>query len=74
MVWYHAHENSVPIENEIVWAYQRQINETVTLKKHVSKYKHKRKWMVEFLSISKSCGIKFARDNSIHMTKSINYH
>ena len=50
----------------------RHKNETVTLGKHAIKYKYMRKWMVEFLSKSPSFGIKFARDNSIRMTKSIN--
>ena len=57
---------------EIVRACDRQRNETVTLRKHVTKYKYMRKWMVEFLSKSQICGIKFARVNSIRMTKSIN--
>ena len=48
------------------------INETVTLGEHATKYKHMRKWMVEFLSKSSSCGIKIARVNSFRITKSIN--
>ena len=59
-------------EDEIVRACDRHGNETATLRKHVNKYKCLRKWMVKFLSKSKSCGIKFARVNSIRMTKSIN--
>ena len=48
-------------------------NETVTREKNVSKYKHVRKWIVEFLGKSESRGIKIARVNSIRMTKSINF-
>ena len=33
-----------------------------------------RKWMVEFLTKSQSWGIKFARVNSIRMTKSNKLH
>ena len=36
--------------DEIVRACDRHRNETVTLTKHVTKYKYMRKWMVEFLS------------------------
>ena len=35
---------------EIVRACDRHWDETVTLTKHVTKYKYMRKWMVEFLS------------------------
>ena len=35
----------------------------VTLRKHVTKYKYMRKWMVKFLSKSQSSGIKFAQVN-----------
>ena len=38
-------------------------NETVTPRKHVTKYKYMRKWMVEFLSKSQSCGIKIANSH-----------
>ena len=38
------------MEGEIVRAYEGHSNETVTLRKHVTKYNHMRKWMVEFLS------------------------
>ena len=58
--------------DEIVRACDRYTNETVTHTKHVTKYKYMRKWMVEFLSKSKSPVIKIARGNSIRMTKSIN--
>ena len=49
----------------------RHWDETVTLTKHVTKYKYMRKWMVEFLSKSPSHVIKIALVNSIRMTKSI---
>ena len=58
--------------DEIVRACDRHRNETVTLTKQVSKYKYMQKQMVEFLSKYQSCGIKFARVNSISMTKFIN--
>ena len=58
--------------DEIVRAFDRHSNETVTLRKHVTKYKHIRKWMFEFLSKSESRDSKIARVNSIRFTKSIN--
>ena len=58
--------------DEIVRACDRHCDETVTLTKHVTKYKYMRKWMVQFLSKSQSRVIKFARVNSIRMSKSIN--
>ena len=58
--------------DEIVRACDRHRDETVTLTKHVAKYKYLRKWMVKFLSKSQSRIIKIARVNSIRMTKSIN--
>ena len=58
--------------DEIVRACDRHWDETVTLTKHVTKYKYMRKWMVEFVSKSQSRVIKIARVNSIRMTKSIN--
>ena len=58
--------------DEIVRACDRHRNETVTLTKHVTKYKYIRKWMVEFINKSQSRVIKITRINSIHMTKSIN--
>ena len=57
--------------DEIVPTCDRHLDETVTLTKHVTKYKCLRKWMVEFLSKSQSRVIKIARVNSIRMTKSI---
>ena len=50
--------------DKIVLPCDRRSNETVTLGKHVTKYKHMQKWMVEFL-------IKIARVKSIRITKSI---
>ena len=47
-------------------------NETVTLRKHVTKYKNMQKWMVEFLRKFENRGIKIDRVNSIHITKSVN--
>ena len=70
------YKNFVPIYpyltsegDEIVWDYGRYWDETVTLAKHVTKYKYMRKWMVEFLSKSQSRVINIARVNSIRMTK-----
>ena len=48
-------------------------NEIAYLRKHVTKYKHMRKWMVEFLSKSKRRGIEIDRVNSIHITKLSSY-
>ena len=53
-------------------ACDRHSNETVTLRKHVTKYKNMQKWMVEFLRKYKGRGNIIARVNSIHITKSIN--
>ena len=58
--------------DEIVRSCDRHGDETVTLRKHVTKYKYMQKLMVEFFSKSQNCGIKFARVNLIRMTKSIN--
>ena len=58
--------------DEIVLACDRHRDETVTLTKHVTKYKYMLKWMVEFLSKYQTRVIKFARVDSIRMTKSIN--
>ena len=56
---------------EIVRPCDRHSNETVILRKHVTKYKHMRKIMVEFLRKFENRGIKIARVNSIRITKSI---
>ena len=58
--------------NEIVRPCDRQSNETVTLSKHITKYKHMRKWMVEYLRKFDNRGIKIARVNSIRIRKSNN--
>ena len=53
--------------DEIVRARDRHSNETVTLRKHVTKYKSMQKWLVEFLRKSESHGDKIARlPNSIN--------
>ena len=73
------HKNFLPIYtylisegDEIVRAGNRHRNETVTLRKHYTKYKYIRKLMVEFLRKSQNCGIKFAAVNSIRKTKCFN--
>ena len=53
---------------EIVQTCDRNNNETATLRKHVTKYKRMRKWMVEFLSKSDCRGIKIDRVYSIRIT------
>ena len=58
--------------DKIVLACDRHSNETVTLRKHVTKYKHIQKWIVEFLKKSERRGEKIARVDSICITKSIN--
>ena len=55
--------------DEIVRVCDRHCNETATLENNVTKYKHVRKWRVEFLSESKSRGIKIVPVNSIRITK-----
>ena len=59
-------------EDEIVRAFDRHSNETVILRKHVTKFNNMRKLMVEFLRKSESRGDKIARVNSIRITKFIN--
>ena len=54
--------------DEIVQCFNRCSNETVTLRKHVTKYKHMHTWMVEFFKKFENLGIKIAPVNSI------NYH
>ena len=58
--------------NEIVRHCDRHINETVTLMEHVTKYKHMRKLMVEFLRKFENRRIKIARVNLIRINKVIN--
>ena len=48
-------------------------NETVTLRKHATKYENMRKWMDEFLRKFENHDIKIARVNSINITKSSNF-
>ena len=43
-------------EDEIIWACDRHSNETVTLRKHGTKYKHMQKWKIEYLIKSESRG------------------
>ena len=57
--------------DEIVRSSDQRNIETVTLRKHVTKYKNMRKWMAEFRKFE-NLGVKIARVNSIFITKSIN--
>ena len=57
--------------DEIVCPCDRHSNETVALKKHVTKYKNMINWMVEFLRKFENRDIKIPRVNSIPITKSI---
>ena len=50
--------------NKIVRPCDRHRNETVTLRKHVTKHKYMRNWIVDYLSKSQSLVIKIARINS----------
>ena len=59
--------------DEIVRLCNRRSNETVTLKKDVTKYKNMRKCIIEFLRKFEYRGIKIARVNSILITKSIDF-
>ena len=47
--------------DEIVRSCDQHSIKTATLKKHVTKYKNMRKWMVEFLRKFENRGIKIAR-------------
>ena len=58
--------------DEIVRACDLNSNETVTLRKHVAKYKHIGKRMVEFLSKYENRGNKIVQVNSILITRCIN--
>ena len=58
--------------DEIVRPCDRHSKETVTIRKHVIKYIHMRKWKVEFLRNFENRGIKIARVNAILITKSLN--
>ena len=55
-------------------SFYRHSNETVTLRKHVTKYKNMRKLMVEFLRKFENRGIKNALVKSILNSKSVNGH
>ena len=50
--------------DEIVGACDRNSNETVTLRKHFTKYKNMRKWMDEFLTKSEGRGEYLFQFNS----------
>ena len=58
-------------EDKILWLCDEHSNETMTLRKHVTKYKDMRKWMMKFLRKFVNRGIKMAQVNSILTTKSI---
>ena len=58
--------------DEIVRHCDRYNNETVTLRKHVTKSEHIRKWVVRFLRKFGNRVIKIALVNSIRITISIN--
>ena len=58
--------------DEIVRPFDRHSSETATVRKHVTKYKHMRKFMLVFLGKFENRGIKIVRVNSIRITKSIN--
>ena len=60
------------MEDEIVWPCDRHSNDTVTLIKHGTKYKHIRKWMVELIRKFENRGIKITPVKSIRISKSIN--
>ena len=58
--------------DEIVRPNDRHSNETVTLRKRITKYKNMQKLMIKFLRKFEKHGIKIARVNSIFITKSTN--
>ena len=58
--------------DEIVRPFDRHGNETATVRIHVTKYKHIRKWMSVFLGKFENRDIKIVRVNSTHITKNIN--
>ena len=58
--------------DEIIRPCDWHSNETVTLKNHVTKYKHMREWMFEFLSKSESRDNKIVRVNPILIPKYLN--
>ena len=66
------HNQIIVLGDEIVPHFDRNSNKMVTLRKHVSKNKNMRKWMVEYLRKFENRSIKIARVNSIRIPKSIN--
>ena len=58
--------------DEIVPPFDRHSNETASVRKHVTKYKHMQKFMLLFLGKLENRCIKNARVYSICITKSIN--
>ena len=58
---------------EIVRSCNRHSNETVTLRKHVTKYKNMQKLIVEFFRKFENGGIKIDGVNSILITKSVDF-
>ena len=58
--------------DEIVRPFDRLSNETATVRKYVTKYKHVRKLIFAFLGKFENRDIKISRVNSIRITKSIN--
>ena len=60
-------------EDEIVRPCDRHSNETVTFRKHVTKYKNMRKWMVECRRKFESHGIYIARVNKLDSHNQINH-
>ena len=58
--------------DEIVRPFHRHSNGTATVRIHVNKDKHIRKWMLVFLVKFENRGMKIARVNSSHITKNIN--
>ena len=50
----------------LLTAYDRHSNETVTLRKHATKYKNMCKWMAEFLIKFDNRFVKIDRVNLIH--------
>ena len=58
--------------DEIVPPCDQHINETVTLRRHITKHKSIQKWIVKFLRKFENRGINISQVNSILITKSIN--
>ena len=66
------HPYLISEREEIVRACDRHSNETETLRKRVTIFKYMRKWIIQFLCKTQSCGIKYSLVNLIRVTKSIN--